>query len=42
MAVYLTKTMMSRLNKVTYPSTSSIEDEFNNYNDQWEKLMMDR
>ncbi|XP_026488202.1 zinc finger protein 273-like [Vanessa tameamea] len=41
MAVYLTKSMMSRLNKVTYPSTTSIEGETSHYSDQWEKLTMD-
>ncbi|CAH0723304.1 unnamed protein product, partial [Brenthis ino] len=39
MTVYLTKAMMSKLNKITYPSTSSIEGDTSN--DHWEKLVMD-
>ena len=40
MTVYLTKTMMSKLNKITYPGTSTVDTEINN--DHWEKLIMDR
>ncbi|CAH2239786.1 jg20721 [Pararge aegeria aegeria] len=44
MAVYLTKSMMSRMNRVTYPNTSLIEEEsFPNTSnsEHWERLMMD-
>lgn len=42
MSVYLTKSMLSKLNKVKYPKCNSFkEDEDANNEDHWQKLSMD-
>ncbi|XP_061713168.1 zinc finger protein 93-like [Cydia pomonella] len=41
MAVYITKSMLSKFNKAKYPSTFSNEDDGSNNSEHWQKLVAD-